>query len=297
MMDYNQKISFSGHESFICKQFWLKKVFDFTSSDFSFNDENSVVELGVGKNMVSSLRYWGKAFSIIDENDKQTEIAQYLLDNKGKDPYIEDIATIWLLHYLLIINNKFSITNLIFNQFRKERVEFTKEQLLNFLIRKTREYQSNTDNTNTIEREINVFLRKYSKPEKGDSIEVEDDFSSILIDLDLLKRFKQRGLDGKVVDWYKIEANERTDIPYQVILFSILDNYPDQSSITFRELLIGMNSPGCIFTLNPDGLHHKLQEISENHKSVVYSETAGNQVLQIKSKINKYSVLNDYYKN
>src|SRR5690606_6849067 len=146
-----------------------------------------------------------------------------------------------------------------------------------------KEYQVNTDNINTIEREINVFLRKYSKPEKGDSIEVEDDFSGILIDLDLLKRFKQRGLDGKIVDWYKIEAQERIDIPYQVVLFAILDNYPDQATITFRELLIGRNSPGCVFALNPDGLHFQLQEISKNYKNVVYSETAGNQILQLKS--------------
>lgn len=76
------KLCFSGHESFICKQFWLKKVFDFANKKKGFNDETSVVDLGVGKNMVSSLRFWGKAFGMLDERDSPTEMAEYLFGKK-----------------------------------------------------------------------------------------------------------------------------------------------------------------------------------------------------------------------
>jgi len=47
------KLRFSGHESFICKQFWLKKGYDFLIQRNRFSDDDSVVKLGVGKNMVS----------------------------------------------------------------------------------------------------------------------------------------------------------------------------------------------------------------------------------------------------
>ncbi|MBO9595459.1 MAG: DUF4007 family protein [Niabella sp.] len=291
-----QKIYFSGHESFICKQFWLKKTFDFSQAGKSFNEDTAVVDLGVGKNMVTSLRYWGKAFGILDENDAPTALANYLFGTNGRDLYLEDFATLWLLHYSLLKTNRFSIASLLFNELRKERIEFTKEQLVNFILRKAREYEANTDNLNTIERDANVLIRMYSKPQKGDHIDIEDDFTGVLIDLDLLKRFKQRDLDHKLVDWYKIESEERIDLPCEIVLFSILDNYQDQQTITFRELLTGLNAPGTVFALNPDGLYNKLNEISEKYnRQVVYTETAGNEVLQIKKTINKYDILNDYY--
>src|SRR5690349_10337146 len=122
------KLSFSGHESFICKQFWLKKVFDFSIDKKDFNKETAVVELGVGKNMVASLRYWGRAFGIMDEKDHPTPLAKYIFGDRGRDPYLEDIGTIWLLHYYLLKRNKASIYSFVYNELRKERIDFTRDQ-------------------------------------------------------------------------------------------------------------------------------------------------------------------------
>lgn len=54
------KYSFSGHESFACKSLWLKKGYDFVVQNRDFNAPDAVIYLGVGKNMVSSIRYWLK---------------------------------------------------------------------------------------------------------------------------------------------------------------------------------------------------------------------------------------------
>lgn len=288
------KLSFSGHESFICRQFWLKKVFDFCNGKRSFNDETAVVDLGVGKNMVASLRFWGKALGMLDETDSPTEIANYLFGKKGKDVYLEDFGTVWLLHYYLIKTNRASIYNLVFNEFRKERIDFTKEQLHSFLKRKCEELSPSTYNINTINTDINVFLRNYLKPQKDEKVEIEDDFSGVLLDLDLIKRYKQR-IDNSTVHWYKIEGQDRIDLPYQIVLYTILDNYRMQKSITFRELQVGCNSPGMVFALNAEGLYSKLQQITQQYKQVVYTETAGNQLLQFKSSLESQEILNDYY--
>lgn len=58
------KYAFSGHESFQCKGLWLKKGYDYVKAGLSFTDDYAVVELGVGKNMVASIRYWLRAFGI-----------------------------------------------------------------------------------------------------------------------------------------------------------------------------------------------------------------------------------------
>lgn len=50
---------FSGHETFACRYSWLPKAFaELSSSPLLFtNEENAMVRLGVGKNMVKSIRF------------------------------------------------------------------------------------------------------------------------------------------------------------------------------------------------------------------------------------------------
>ena len=64
---YND-IHFSGHESFPCRTLWLKKGYDFIKSNGNFNADDAVVTLGVGKNMVSAIRYWYKVFGFNSES-------------------------------------------------------------------------------------------------------------------------------------------------------------------------------------------------------------------------------------
>ena len=49
---------FSGHESYPCKSLWLKKGYDFVVGGNYFNGPGAVITLGVGKKMVTSIRFW-----------------------------------------------------------------------------------------------------------------------------------------------------------------------------------------------------------------------------------------------
>lgn len=288
------KLTFSGHESFICKQFWLKKGYDFFEKHEKFNANDAVVELGVGKNMVSSIRFWYKSFGLLNESHNKDDLAKFLFGEKGSDPFIEDFGTVWLLHYYLIKTNKASTYNMIFNEFRKERFEFTRNQLHNFLKRKCEECDFNY-NENTINSDINVFLKSYIKPIEG-KFEIEDDFVGLLLDLDLVKHYKAKDLDyNNLIDWYKIDNDERSELPYQVVLHAILDNPSYGNSVSFKELQIGYNSPGMVFAINAEGLFNKIEKVIENYTQIIFTETAGNQILQFNSKPNKWAVLNDYY--
>ena len=70
------KYTFSGHESFPCKTLWLKKGYDFVLENNDWNNLYSVVKLGVGKNMVASIRYWMRSFGLIN-NDGVTDVANF----------------------------------------------------------------------------------------------------------------------------------------------------------------------------------------------------------------------------
>lgn len=69
---------FSGHESFPCKTLWLKKGYDFVANGNDFNSPDAVITLGVGKNMVASIRYWLKVFGITNPDGSISKIGNYL---------------------------------------------------------------------------------------------------------------------------------------------------------------------------------------------------------------------------
>ena len=75
-----KKYTFSGHESFFCKSLWLKKGYDAVKDGMNFNSPDAVAQLGVGKNMVSSIRYWMKSFGLLNDNGL-TSLAHYLFDD------------------------------------------------------------------------------------------------------------------------------------------------------------------------------------------------------------------------
>ena len=291
------KYLFSGHESFICKHFWLKKGYDFINENGDFQYETAVMDLGVGKNMVNSIEHWMKSYGLLDKSNSITEFSKKIFRERGGlDSFIESLATIWLLHYSLIKTNRSSLYNIFFNDFRKGRTDFTKEQLLSFMKRQI-EDEAKSVNDNTLNNDISVFIRSYLKPSYKDTkIEIEEDFLSLMIDLDLMKSYKSENAEGKIVEWYQVENKIQVDLPAEVVFFAILDNSNYGKSISFQELLNGFNSPGVIFALNEEGLYNKLDTIVNTYKGITMSETAGIRELQLKTIFNKWDIINDYYK-
>ncbi|WP_367390116.1 DUF4007 family protein [Lewinella sp. LCG006] len=290
------RISFSGHESFTCKQFWLKKGADFVNDkENSFSQDQAIVTLGVGKNMVRAIRFWLKAFDVTDENDELTSLGQYLFID-GKDPYLESLGSIWLLHYHLVARGRATIYDLVFNDFRRIKPEFRFEHLQKYIERYCDAEDSNAYNRNTVKRDIRVLLNNYLPPSFSKRSEIEDSFSGLLYELNLLQEVsKQDLLREEVHTYYSIEAEFRENLPWQIVLYAILDNDDFGTTITFQDLYSSRNSPGSVFALSQEGLYQKIEEICSHFPECSYSETAGNRVLQISKPLEKSRILDEYY--
>lgn len=280
----NDKLIFSGHETFHCKNMWLKKGYDFVENEGRFVDQ-ACIDLGVGRNMVSSIRFWLKAFNIVDfENESSTDIANFLFnEDNGMDKYLENETSLWLLHYLLVVNNYSSIYSIIFNEFRKLKPEFSKENFVTYV-----EGIDSGLNQNTLAKDFSVFLRTYySKNEK----DIEDSFSGILSDLELVQEIKK---DNSTK--YIIQNNKQEDIPIELVLYIILENSEYGKSISFKNLYSDYNSVGNIFAFSKEQLEKKLILISEKYEDIVYSNDSGIKELQFKSeKPNSFDILSQYY--
>lgn len=89
IMQSTTRSIFSGHETFQCRHLWLKKGYDYAKAGKSFSAEDAVVELGVGKNMVTSIRFWMRAFDLMEANDqKPNEFADYIFGDDDKDLFL-----------------------------------------------------------------------------------------------------------------------------------------------------------------------------------------------------------------
>lgn len=283
------KFTFSGHDSFQCRQLWLKKGYDFIKEDRAFNDDDAVVRLGVGKNMVSSIRFWLKAFNIIDSNDNPTEFGDRLLnDQNGFDPFLEDDASLWLLHCQLVKTGHASIYSIIINELRKEKLYFNKESFVKFVKIKSEENTDISFNENTAAKDFIVFTNTYKNDTESKSI--EDSYQGVLSELDFLKTMGS----GKDLQFF-IENNERDSLPEAILLYAILDNPNYGNSISLNSLELDVNSPGSIFALNRTGLTNKISDIVSKNKDIVFTDHAGIKELQFKSKPNAYSILESYY--
>ena len=298
------KLRFSGHDTFIVRSFWPKKGYDFVKRGGRFNSEDAVVELGVGKNMVSSIQFWMKALGLIKEdNITLTQIAQFIFDDEeGFDPFLEDIGSIWLLHYFLVKTEYSSIYSLVFNELRKERSVFNKHQLAAFIKRKYAEADDNSINANTIGKDISVFTRLYKKVDFQLTEDFEEEVSSLMIELELVNstvedEIKEGTNKREKIEWFHLHGNTRATLPPAVLLFTILDNFNDLRNIGLKKLEVDPNSPGMVFLLSKDALYNQLKELERLYTGIVVSETAGTTVLVLPDDIDKWDILRNYYAN
>lgn len=277
------KYTFSGHESFTCKSLWLKKGYDFIRDNKTFNSLDSVVELGVGKNMVASIRYWMRAFGLT-ENDKPNTIADYLFDsNHGKDPYIEDLGTLWLLHFFLVSKCEATLYNMLFTKLQRERKVFDRQHVLNLVKRMmTENGKQGQYNENTVKKDIGTLLLNYVLPQKAKAL---DDYTALLIDLDLIRS----DADGKS---YQFNIEGKRQIPWQIFLYAIIKAKGRDMTVSYDTL----QELGLMFCMNDMEVIEMCKAIVEHHKdTIAYSDVAGIRQLHFLNNLNEEEVLDEYY--
>lgn len=276
------RYSFSGHESFFCKPLWLKKAYDAMNEGVCFSSPDAVAALGVGKNMVASIRFWSRAFGL-STNDNPTPFAVSIFDNEqGYDPYLEDEGTLWLLHYYLLTQKVASIYHLTFLDFQREKREFDRNQLQAFIKRKCNvPEQKNVYNENTVKKDIGVLLHNYVAPSE---IRSNEDFSAVFQDLGLINALGS--------DRYAFNDTELSHIHPDILLYALLDYKGEDNTIS----LDGMQEVALIFGLSLTNLIELVREVVAQHpEDLSYTDNSGVKNLQFIHDIDAAAVLNHYY--
>ena len=162
-------------------------VFAKKVKEFEQNKLDNIVNFGMGMNMVKSMRHWGIFTKVCDTNFELTNFGQQVFaSEKSFDPYLENVSTLWLLHWTLVSNPELTTWYYAFNYF--ESVAFDREKLTNDItaISKFSKWSGASDNT--IKRDVDCFIRTYTVSTKKGEI-TEDSLECPLAELNLIRRF------------------------------------------------------------------------------------------------------------
>ena len=171
--------SFSRHETFHLRYGWLKKGYDAMAADARvFLREDATARLGVGKNMVRSMRFWGLAAKVYRADKRAqtvgpTELGRAIFDDgAGLDPYLENPGMLWVLHWLVlappcllptwwvVMNDAMAAVVVDTDDLRK-RVRAAVERTVHW----------KSPSVRSVDKDLDVFVHTYSSKRGRDMIE------------------------------------------------------------------------------------------------------------------------------
>ena len=204
------KVKMKRHESFSIREGWLAKGLKAVKdNDKIFTSPEATDILGVGTNMVKSLKYWMLASKLIIDKNRTVFLSDFGELLYKYDKYLEDKFSWWLIHIMMILNeNDAYIFNSFFNKCNSKN--FSKrdiyEQISNILDSQNIDYSEKI-----LQDEVNMIIKTYSIDEKIDN--PENNFICPLSDLNLIKKEDK--------DLYEKNKPEYKDLNYLIVYYLI----------------------------------------------------------------------------
>ncbi|MBA6414180.1 DUF4007 family protein [Parahaliea sp. F7430] len=298
MRFYRDKVSFGRHQTFSVRYGWLSKGFQALKRNPSIlKSEEAIAELGVGKNMVESISYWLRAFQLIEPNSsKPTELGNKIFStNKGFDPYLEDEATIWLLHWLLVSNpEQATAWYWFFNRYHKP--EFTGLELVtalnDFVTDQVKDVRRPA--MSTLKSDATLIPRMYTQSKLHKHMPIEEALDSPLAQLRLITVMAgERGFQSKPAP--------RPGLPTGILGYAITEIFRDRETdvIPIEDLMYSRDvfpAPGAVFRMTEMDLITKLENLTEYLPGVYQiNETAGMHQLFQMRKVEPMEYVESHY--
>src|SRR4051812_14388125 len=282
---------FSGHETFPCRYAWLPKAYGAIAADAeAFADEDdAMINLGVGKNMVRSIRFWVQAAGIAVARKaggyEITPFGKAVFGRRGYDPFLEDTRTLWLIHWNLAseAEDPLFAWDYLLNVWQEP--EFNRSTVLR-AFRKEAEKQERPLSDVTLEQHFETFLHTYvpTRSRKGDI--QEDNLDCPLVELELIQQVGERRIDqsGKREPIYAFRREEKPGVTPELFAYCVSEFWKNrraaEKTLTFRDVAFGHGGPGQVFKLPEWDLRQRLEAIEiESGGMFRYHESAAQQQL------------------
>lgn len=293
-------ISFSGHETFSLRHGWLKKAVDgIRANPRLFADEDAMVGLGVGKNMVRSIRHWALATDTLADlpSTRGTELCStyfgdLIFGAHGRDPFLEDLNTLWLLHWKLATNERRSTGWCwMFNLLRND--EFTRESLSELFHAELKRRNIAAPSASSLGRDIDCALRTYLGTRAQADL-LEENLECPLVELKMIT------VDPEGV-LFRFNRGPKPSIHDQVFLYCLLEFWDWRTpgdTLSFSDIAFETRGPGAIFKLDENSTASRLERLDHiTAGKLIYDETSGLKQVYRRTKIDKDTILKRYYES
>lgn len=299
----DKQTAFGRHETFPLRYAWLTKGFEavIDQPDIFSCPDAAMVRLGVGRNMVSAIQYWLQAARLVTFNDHQaipTPIGEAVMSVDG-DPYLEDQATLWILHWLIASNASLATGFFwFFNRFAMPR--FTQAELLSGLTDFVEHDLKLGRSESTLKSDASTLLRMYAPgidpSDKRSGKREEDHLDTLMSQLALVEK------SGKARE-YQSHRISRPFLPPVAVHFALSDRFSEapESAIPVRDLLYGDGinpAPGAVFRLSEEGLMSTLNAVMLGWPGrYELRDTAGiHQLYRLGESLDAVDILHGYYR-
>lgn len=299
---------FSGHETFPCRYAWLPKAFAAIQEDHAAfaDDERAMIRLGVGKNMVRAIRFWMVEMSVAVKRAgggyEPSSFARAIFHRKkGIDPFLQDIRTLWLLHWKLSTQTgqePLFAWDFLINQWQSSDISRT---AVLSAFRRMGDKEARPPSDVTLEQHFDTFLHTYvpTRSRKGEI--QEDNLDCPLVELEFITAVGERRIDGtgKREPIYAFRMEDKPDITPELFAFALDDFWTSRRStertLTFKDVTFAHGSPGQIFKLPEWAVRQRLETISsESSGSFRYVESATQQQISRREGVPAPSIVTAY---
>ena len=260
---------------------WLKKAFDAVSDNAEselnrsiFLADDAIALFGVGKNMVASMRHWASAAGVIEDSGGRASPTllgfRLFNDDDGLDPFMEDPATTWLIHWNLCSNPFKTTWFWAFNHFPSG--SFDRETLAKGLEKLANECGWARASASTIKNDVACFVRTYVPRTPLGKASHEDALESPLTELGLIRPVGRR-------DGFRFVRGRKPMLGDGVFCYAVAQFWSEHTTagtLSFEALAHEPGSPGRVFLLDENALADRLFEIEQvSNGCFRWSETAG----------------------
>jgi hypothetical protein len=254
------------------------------SAEAFSSEEAAMIRLGVGKNMVRAIRFWMQATGITSPRRaggyEVTPFGQAVFGRGGHDPFLEDVRTLWLIHWRLSshIEEPLFAWDFLLNQWQAP--EFSRSEALREF-RREADRQERSLSDVTLEQHFDTFLHSYvpTRTRKGEV--QEDNLDCPLVELEFIQQVGERRLggEGRREPIYAFRREEKPEITPELFAYFLNDFWskrkPAEMTLPFREVAFGHGSPGQVLKLPEWDIRGRLEAIaSDTHGAFRYAESS-----------------------
>lgn len=263
------EFAFARHETFYIRDGWLYKGITAIDRDpLFFMLDIAPQELGLGKNMVKSLRYWMVATGLAVEKSQAdgrgqelTHFGRLVLDH---DPHQELDGTLWLLHYHLVQNEQGATAwYWFFNHYvptKFHREEFV-ERLNHWVNLRSQEVKS----VKSLERDFDCLIRTYVPNIRNKN--PENTLQSPLTALGFFSEIDHHDENSDRVKRFRLNSMKSSNIPPLIFLYVMLKSQQHErenaQQVSLTDALREPKNIGRVFNIGSQVLEELLIRLKD----------------------------------